>query len=131
MKKLLLIVAASSMLTACYTPATSYQPAPGDSNFTLGTAQKKLYKGMEQSDVVTALGAPNLVTMDKDGVETWVYDRSSREVITTQNAVGAWFLIAAGETRQASGKSSQRTLTLILKFKKGVLTELAYNSSSF
>lgn len=133
MRRILLLPAVVScfFLTACYTPATNYQPASEDSQFTLGTAQKKLYKGMGQDEVVAALGAPNLVTRDKNGMETWVYDRSSREFITTNNSVGAWFILATGSTKQNAGKSSQRTLTIILKFKDSVLSELTYNSSSF
>lgn len=134
MKKNTLFLALLSscfVLTACYTPAANYQAPSGDSKLTLGTAQTKLFKGMEQSKVVEALGAPNMVTMDRDGTETWVYDRSSREFITTQNAVGTWLLFVAGESRQSSGKATQRTLTLILKFKAGVLKELTYNSTSF
>lgn len=134
MKKNVLLIALISsccLLTACYTPATNYQAPNADSRLTLGSAQTKLFKGMEQSKVVEALGAPNMVTMDRDGTETWVYDRSSREYITTQNTIGAWFLFVAGEGQQNSGKASQRTLTLILKFKKGLLSELSYNSTSF
>lgn len=128
---LVALLSASCLLTACHTPASSYEVPSSDNKLTLGTAQTKLFKGMEQSKVVEALGAPNLVTMDRDGTETWVYDRSSREFITTQNAVGTWLLFVAGESRQSSGKATQRTLTLILKFKKGVLSELSYNSTSF
>ena len=41
---------------------------------TLGIVQKEIHHGMSQADVAATLGSPNIVTKDKDGRETWIFD---------------------------------------------------------
>jgi len=50
-----------------------------EQKLTLGVAQKEIKVGMSQSDVAKALGSPNMVTKDKDGIETWIYDKVSTD----------------------------------------------------
>ena len=93
---------------------------------------------MSQAEVVSALGSPNMVTRDKNGVETWVYDKSSTDqienqsiAIATHNGATGTVLLLTVESTQSAQKTSQRTLTLILKFKDAVLTDFTYRSTSF
>lgn len=130
MKSLLPILVAAALLSGCYAPATNYVQKDADA-LTLGKAQLALKKGMPQSEVVAALGSPNMVTRDGNGVETWVYDKSSTEAISTANSAMGTILLLTIEGEQKASKTSQRTLTLILKFKDAVLSDFTYRSTSF
>src|SRR5437763_709289 len=46
---------------------------------TLGIVQKEISTGMSQASVAEALGSPNIVTRDDDGMETWIYDKIATE----------------------------------------------------
>lgn len=50
-------------------------PEVPESRLTVGKVQQNISKGMYSSDVVKALGSPNIITRDKLGRTTWVYDR--------------------------------------------------------
>lgn len=118
------------LLVGCVAPATNYVQRESTA-FTLGKAQMVLHKGMPQAEVVQSLGAPNMVTRDRDGVETWVYDKQSTEAISTQNSTMGTVLLLTAKGSQSASQSTQRTLTLILKFKDAVLSDYSYNSTSF
>jgi len=110
---------------------------------TLGKVQQTLKKGMSQGEIVVALGSPNMVTSDANGLETWVYDKLSTEVNSNSqkksfNLLGGVIgsKIGAGVTGGSSSKnsnasSSQKTLTVVLKFIEKKLEIYTYNASSF
>ncbi|MEI6211234.1 MAG: hypothetical protein WCR06_06365 [bacterium] len=115
---------------------------------TVGVVQKEIRKGQSQADVATSLGSPNIVTKDKDGNETWVYDKIATEASYSNSSVGvggaagaAAFLsptlllggVSANYSRNAGASSStQRTLTVIIKFdKSGMVDTFSYHSSKF
>ena len=110
---------------------------------TLGKVQQTLKKGMSQGEIVVALGSPNMVTSDANGLETWVYDKLSTEVNSNSqkksfNLLGGVIgsKIGVGATGGSSSKnsntsSSQKTLTVILKFIEKKLETYTYNASSF
>ncbi len=52
-------------------------PEVPESRLTAGKVQQSVSKGMYSTDVVKALGSPNILTKDKTGKTTWVYDRVS------------------------------------------------------
>ncbi|QKE27650.1 hypothetical protein AACT_0440 [Arcobacter acticola] len=52
-------------------------PEVPESKLTPGKVQQHVSKGMFSTDVVKALGSPNIITKDKMGKTTWVYDRVS------------------------------------------------------
>lgn len=130
MKPFLLAPIAAIALCGCVAPATNYVQADAE-QLTLGKAQIALKKGMSQSEVVEALGSPNMVTRDKDGIETWVYDKSSTEALSSSNSAMGTILLLTIKGGQSAHKTSQRTLTLILKFKETVLSDFSYRSTSF
>lgn len=106
--------------------------APQD-RLTAGTVQREIREGMSGADVVTALGAPNIVTRDADGSETWVYDRisTSHAYSSSQGGVNALFLAGAGAKAGAS-QTSQRTLTVVIRFDpQARVKTFTYRSSSF
>jgi hypothetical protein len=98
---------------------------------------------MSPADVAKVLGSPNMVTRDRDNIETWIYDKVSTESAysTSKGGVAALVLgggsgvggIGAGGASQATGASSrtQRTLTIIIKFKNNSVSEFTYNATSF
>jgi len=114
-----------------------------DEKLTLGVAQREIREGMSQAEVAKALGSPNMVTKDRSGVETWIYDKVSTETAysTSKNGVAGLVLgggsgagaAGIGSASQASGATSrtQRTLTIIIKFKDSAVSEFTYNSTSF
>lgn len=114
-----------------------------EQKLTLGVAQKEIKVGMSQADVAKVLGSPNMVTKDKDGVETWIYDKVSTDYAYSTSSGGVSGLIfglgggvlggGRAGTNQASGASSrtQRTLTIIIKFADAAVKEFTYNSTSF
>lgn len=114
-----------------------------EQKLTLGVAQKEIKPGMSQADVAKALGSPNMVTKDKDGVETWIYDKVSTDYAYSTSSGGISSLIigigsgiaggVGGSTQRSSGAASrtQRTLTIIIKFTDSVVKEFTYNATSF
>lgn len=133
------------MLSAC-AQVGEHRKAVSDSSeqkLTLGVAQKEIKVGMSQADVAKALGSPNMVTKDKDGIETWIYDKVSTDYAYSTSSGGVSGLIlglggglaggASVGTNQSSGATSrtQRTLTIIIKFADSSVKEFTYNSTSF
>lgn len=125
--KLFVALGAVAMLAGCAVPQ---QPAPTDA-VTLGTVQRSVHKGMSQSEIVEALGSPNMVTRDKDGVETWAYDKASTSVVSSSVEGYGTLLLVGVNGGKSSASTSQRTLTLIIKFKDSVVSDFTYRSTSF
>ena len=100
----------------------------GSNNLTVGVVQKEIKIGMPSSDVVLVLGSPNIVTTDDQRREQWVYDKVSSTVSASTSGI---YLIFAGASAGASS-SSQKTLTIIIKFdKEGKVRDFAYHNSKF
>lgn len=127
-------------LTGCaIAPLAENTSAVQEKKLTLGVAQKEIKEGMSQADVAMELGSPNIVTKDKNGVETWIYDRFSSEIATTSTSAGIASLIltpmsgtmAGISGRQSNISTTQRTLTIIIKFKNELVSEFTYHSSAF
>ena len=103
-----------------------------DERLTVAKAQKEIKIGMTSSDVVEVLGSPNMITTDEQRRETWVYDRISTQIDASASSRGIWLIIAVASGSRASTKTSQRTLTIIVKFdEQGKVRDFAYRSSSF
>jgi outer membrane protein assembly factor BamE (lipoprotein component of BamABCDE complex) len=137
------------VILACFTGCASvadHRKALDDSSeqkLTLGVAQKEIKPGMSQADVAKALGSPNMVTKDRDGVETWIYDKVSTDYAYSSSTGGISSLVlgfggsvaagVGGSSSRSSGASSrtQRTLTIIIKFTDSVVKEFTYNATSF
>lgn len=116
--------------------------------FTLGVVQKKVYRGMPQAEVAEELGSPNIVTKDRAGDETWVYDKIATEASyshdrgATSGAVGAGGtpgaalilggLVGSYSRSAGASASTQRTLTVVIKFdSQGRVKDFSYHSSKF
>ena len=124
--------------------------------FTLGVVQSQIKEGMDQSEVAVALGAPNMVTQDAKGNETWIYDKISTTVSEAEQsqgsregaAGGVGFGIGVGRSilglgggasqshfaKERSGTTTQssKTLTVIIKFDEDKrVSRIRFNQSSF
>src|SRR6185312_16319081 len=103
MNLILAMIAGGAVLLVACTPASEHARsvaagADARDRMTLGTVQKEVRVGMSGSDVVAALGAPNVVTTDEKRRETWVYDRMATENVysTSSGGVNALFLAGVG-----------------------------------
>lgn len=112
-------------------------------SLTLGKVQQILKKGISQDEVVISLGSPNMVTVDANGLETWIYDKINTEETSANASNNATILGGGvgskiglggllGTSNNASKKiTSQKTLTVVLKFKEKKLDSYTYNASKF
>lgn len=101
---------------------------------TVGIVQREIRKGMSAADVATALGSPNIVSRDREGIETWIYDKISTQVSYSRDEAhtGIIGLIIGGGSREAGASAqTQKTLTVIIKFKEGAVHDFSYHSSKF
>lgn len=110
-------------------------------SLTHGMVQMTLKVGeTTQAQVLEVFGAPNITTMDGDGTEMWVYDRHAT---VSRNSSGG-FSIGLGAfgsevggvlgfgKKKSENQSSQRTMTLIIKFDdRNVVSDFKSRSSSF
>ncbi|MCC6154984.1 MAG: hypothetical protein IT367_14560 [Candidatus Hydrogenedentes bacterium] len=116
---------------------------------TVGVVQKEIRVGMPSTDVLAALGSPNMVRKGADSIgETWVYDKIATEASyknSNSNVAGSvsgagvpgdvLLLGNVGANRSGSKGSSattQKTLTVIIKFDPNDKVEsFSYHTSTF
>lgn len=107
---------------------------------TAGNVQREIKVGMSGAQVAEILGSPNVVTTDENRQETWIYDKISTEVAYSKSSgVIAGLLVGGsggglGVGSQSAGAtaSSQRTLTVIIKFDgNSQVRDFSYRQSSF
>ena len=99
---------------------------------TVGKVQREIRVGMSSAKVAEILGAPNIVTTDEERREVWIYDKISTNVTYSTSEAGAGFLIVGGSGASGAKSTTQRTLTIIIKFdKEGKVRDFAYHASQF
>lgn len=119
------------MVSACKHP-TNAGPDGDATNLTVGTVQRSITVGMPASDVVAILGSPNIVTTDEQRREVWVYDKISSNRVDTANSFGGSIIILGGSTAQKESTTTQKTLTIIIKFdEQKMVRDFAYNFTQF
>lgn len=141
-----MIAALALGLAGCMSAAQHRADVSDDSTdrVTVGTVQKEIRVGMSGAEVAAALGSPNIVSTDEERREVWIYDKISTENAYSTSKGGVAALILGGEgnaagagagvySREAGAtSSSQRTLTVIIKFDKdGLVRDFAYHTSRF
>ncbi len=115
-----------------------------EKQFTLGLVQLQLRVGMSQTELAAAIGSPNLVTRSGDGRESWVYDKVASETTHDGWRIGggglgsvaggsaAFLGIPFGSREKSKTRTSQRTLTIVIKFTAaGVVESFSYHASQF
>ncbi len=99
---------------------------------TVGKVQREIRVGMSSADVVQILGSPNVVTTDEERREVWVYDKIATDVSYSNNNGGAWLILGSVGGSSGATSTSQRTLTIVIKFDQDKkVRDFAYHSSSF
>ena len=131
MRRLYWLVLIAFILSGCASASYQRQQVQDDKGdrLTVGTVQQKIAVGTPSAEVAQILGAPNIVTTDEERREVWVYDKIATDVVYSESDAGIKFL-----TRGSSGarSTSQRTLTIVIKFDKdGKVRDFSYHSSSF
>jgi len=136
----------ATLFTGCQTAAfhrADVQESSTD-RMTVGKVQKEIRVGMSGADVAQALGSPNIVSTDEERREVWIYDKiaTDRAYSSSSGGVNALILgfgsgaaggLGGGASASAGASStSQRTLTVIIKFDKGgQVRDFAYHTSRF
>ncbi len=126
-----------TLLLAACSPASEHAQdvgaaRAGQDRLALGTVQREIRVGMSGADVVAVLGAPNIVTSDERRRETWVYDRISTETAYSSSAGGVNALFIGAASRAGAASTSQRTLTIIIRYDESSrVRDFSYRSSSF
>jgi hypothetical protein len=124
--------------------ARGVRSAADGERLTVGTVQREIRKGMSGSEVLAALGSPNIVSTDEAGREVWVYDKFATEVVSSGSG---WTILGGGAGGGHSGggllggtaggssgaaSRTQRTLTIVIKFDEAKLVrDFAYHASRF
>ncbi len=135
-----------SLVTACQTASSHRQQVQDDTGdrVTVGKVQKEIRVGMSGAEVAEVLGSPNIVSTDEERREVWIYDKIATDRAYSESRGGVSALIlgwggsaaaaASGNVSSSAGASStsQRTLTVIIKFdKEGKVRDFAYHTSRF
>jgi outer membrane protein assembly factor BamE (lipoprotein component of BamABCDE complex) len=141
-----LLLSLTILLTGCQTAAYHKGQVQDNSTerMTVGNVQKEVRVGMSGADVAQVLGSPNIVSTDDERREVWIYDKISTDTAYSSSGSGVNALILGitsgaagglgGGTSASSGakSTSQRTLTVIIKFDKlGKVRDFAYHTSRF
>lgn len=139
------LAAATLSLAGCLS-ADQHRAAVEDQavgRLTVGTVQREIRAGLSGADVVTVLGAPNIVTTDEQRREVWIYDKVAREVVSSASglsfsplllATGSILGAGSGTISQSAGATAQtdRTLTIVIKFdEQKRVRDYAYHASQF
>jgi len=133
MRRIAIALSVLISMSACVPTAAEHASqlqSENERTTTVGVVQKEIHKGMSQADVAGALGSPNIVSKDKAGLETWIYDKIASEVSysTASNGIAA---ILVGKRSTGAASQTKKTLTVIIKFKDNLVHEFSYHSSKF
>jgi len=135
-----------ALVAGCQTAAYHKQQVQDDSvdRETVGKVQKEIRIGMSGAEVAQVLGSPNIVTTDEERREVWIYDKIATDHAYSDSRGGVMALVlgwggsaagaAGGSMNESAGASStsQRTLTVVIKFdKEGKVRDFAYHTSRF
>lgn len=129
-------VALSLITTGCM----SNTHAVKEEKITVAKAQTEIKKGMSSAEVVEVLGSPNMVSTDTQGREVWVYDKISTNYNSSSASGSLLGLLFGGSggglggasASTASASTSQRTLTIVVKFDDdSKVRDVSYRASSF
>jgi outer membrane protein assembly factor BamE (lipoprotein component of BamABCDE complex) len=128
MKNILILVLVL-LISACTHPVSV---GPNATNLTVGKVQGEIKEGMSASAVAIILGSPNIVTTDENRREVWIYDKVSSNSVNTTNSGYGTLIILGANTSQSESTTSQKTLTIIIKFDKDKkVRDFAYNYTQF
>ena len=134
MRKICFLFLSFLFLYGCSTASSHMKAVKSDAadRITVGKVQREIRIGMPSSQVIEALGSPNIVSTDENRLEVWVYDKMATDVSYSNNDGGVWLILGTVGGSSGAASKTQRTLTIVIKFdvdKK--VRDFAYHSSSF
>jgi outer membrane protein assembly factor BamE (lipoprotein component of BamABCDE complex) len=122
------------LFNGCASAAKHKQLVQDDTadRITVGKVQREIKVGMPSASVAEILGSPNVVSTDEERREVWIYDKISTEVSYSTSESGATLLLIGGSGSSGARSTTQKTLTIVVKFdNEGKVRDFAYHSSSF
>lgn len=136
MTRLIFFMLMAFLMSGC---ATLSGGTSADENLTVGTVQREIRVGMSGAEVAAVLGSPNIVSTDENRNETWIYDKISTSRVETDDRAAVAVLRflddvgpIAASTQRRSETTTQRTLTVIIKFDENDrVRDFAYHTSRF
>ncbi|AJD05793.1 outer membrane protein assembly factor BamE [Campylobacter sp. IFREMER_LSEM_CL2127] len=129
MRKVSFLFVIALSFTACN--KTLYNPQV-DEKITVAKAQKDIKIGMSSSEIIEIMGSPNIISTDEQRREVWVYDKISTQRAYQNSSGGISIILAGVAGNSGSNVSTQRTLTVIIKFDNNQkVRDVAYHTSSF
>lgn len=134
MRQLFSLLLTVLFLSGCSTASSHLKSVESDAGdrITVGKVQREIRIGMPSAQVIEVLGSPNIVSTDENRLEVWVYDKIATDVSYSNSDGGVWLILGAVGGNSGATSTSQRTLTIVIKFdadKK--VRDFAYHSSSF
>ena len=134
MQKICYLFLSFLFLCGCSTASSHLKSTKSDAadRITVGKVQREIRIGMPSSQVIEVLGSPNIVSTDENRLEVWVYDKIATDVSYSNSNGGVWLILGSVGGNSGATSTSQRTLTIVIKFdvdKK--VRDFAYHSSSF
>jgi outer membrane protein assembly factor BamE (lipoprotein component of BamABCDE complex) len=131
---ILLGLLSAFLLSGCQSAAQHKASVQDDSvdRITVGSVQREIHVGMSGTEVARVLGSPNIVSTDEERREIWIYDKIATDSAASSSSVGGTILILGAHSSAAATSTSQRTLTVIIKFDKaGKVRDFSYRTSRF
>jgi len=122
------------LLSGCSTASSHLKSVKSDEGdrITVGKVQREIRIGMPSAQVIEALGSPNIVSTDENRLEVWVYDKIATDVSYSNSNGGVWLILGGVGGSSGAASTSQRTLTIVIKFDQDKkVRDFAYHSSSF
>jgi outer membrane protein assembly factor BamE (lipoprotein component of BamABCDE complex) len=134
MNRIFCLMLSLLFLSGCSTASSHLKSTKSDAGdrVTVGKVQREVRIGMPSAQVIEVLGSPNIVSTDENRLEVWVYDKIASDVSYSNNDGGVWLILGTVGGNSGAVSTSQRTLTIVIKFdadKK--VRDFAYHSSSF
>ena len=118
--------------SASYHSAQVQKDSEKSDRLTVGKVQREIKVGMSSADVVGILGSPNIVTTDDKRRESWVYDKIATNASYSKSEGGIFLLLGGVSGASGASSTSQKTLTVIIKFDEAQkVRDFSYHSSSF
>ena len=122
------------LISGCASASRHRQSVQDDSGdrLTVGKVQREISIGMPSASVAEILGSPNVLSTDEERREVWIYDKISSDVSYSTSGGGATLLLIGASGSSGARSTSQRTLTIIIKFDSdGKVRDFAYHTSRF
>jgi len=143
MKNLFMILVTGVLFFNCAGPMPPPAAASEPSDkLTLGTVQSQIKNGMSQTEVLSVLGSPNIVTKGAQGNEVWTYDKIGSSQSAGASATygsrtlnqGFWVFLFGGVSSRssASATTESKSLTVIITFDENKnVSDVTYQSLKY